>query len=99
MEKRAERRHHKARMKAKARRVAKVSWGAQYEHDLVRYEERLKKAERYADHLKVCSCSMCCNRRSKNSWCGMPTRQEILAYMDFLEEIGQENKIKHISVS
>ncbi len=97
MEKRANRRHHKDRMKAKARRVAMVSWGVQFEHDPEKAEKRLKKAERYADHLKVCSCSSCCNLRSKNSWCGVPTRQEILAYIKFLEETGYENKVKHIS--
>lgn len=45
--KRAIRRHHKERMKAKARRLFKGT----------------KCPDKYADHLAVCSCWMCGNPR------------------------------------
>lgn len=44
---RAERRHHLARMKAKAKRVYPDNY----------------KAIKYANHLKVCSCFLCGNAR------------------------------------
>jgi hypothetical protein len=97
MSNRAERRHHKDRMKAKARRVALHSWGYDYERDPVKRETNLKRAEKLADHLKTCSCSVCCNLRSKTSWCAQPTRQEVINYIQFLEETGMEDRVKYIN--
>ena len=56
MSKRAERRRHLARMKAKAKRVY-PTW---------------ERAKYWANHLHGCSCNMCCNVRSnpwtKGEW-------------------------------
>lgn len=59
---RAQRRHHKDRMKAKARRVACFSWGYSPRYgmsaaDAVAYQ---KKSEKWADHLALCSRPGCC---------------------------------------
>lgn len=62
--KRAIRRHHKQRMKAKARYIAGVIW--RYAMGDTKSEEVVESMERNADHLKACSCEMCRNpRRSK----------------------------------
>lgn len=77
---RAIRRHHKERMRAKARRVARQSWNTPekwVEHQAVRH----------ADNLKSCSCSMCCNVR-RNEWeKGELTRQEAEAEQRLWESI------------
>ena len=54
---RAIRRHHKSRMKAKARAIVKI-WNASSGVKLP-----IDKLEAHADHLKACSCYMCGNPR------------------------------------
>lgn len=61
---RARRRHDLLRMKSRAWRVAKYSWG--------RRDDWLHKAEKLANHIKSCSCWMCGNARKWNG----PTIQE-----------------------
>lgn len=54
---RAFRRYMKSRMKQKARRIGKYSWGHSDEN-MLKYDEHL------ADNLKNCSCWMCKNARA-----------------------------------
>ena len=65
--KRALRRHHRRRMIAHARHVLSTIYGREYTA-----EELKRAARRYHDHLKMCSCYLCGNRRK---W-GGPTLQE-----------------------
>ena len=60
--KRAARRHHKARMKKRAVRI--------YSQDPISAPEN---ASRWGDHITVCSCYMCGNPRK---WFGEKTMQE-----------------------
>lgn len=54
---RSERRHHKQRMKKKAAKVAKESFG-------IKDPELIEKvAVRHADNLKKCTCSICKKER------------------------------------
>jgi hypothetical protein len=90
MEKKREyRRHHLRRMKAKARMVAKGWCFGKPDADF------LKRAEKWANHLKMCSCHGCCNPRRSGYFKNEVTRQEWLAYLKFLEESGNENRVKH----
>ena len=86
---RAERRQHLRRMKAKARKVARQSWGYKLNDPF------LKRAEKWANHLKMCSCHGCCNPRRSGYFKNEVTRQEWLAYLKFLEETENESKVKH----
>lgn len=62
---RSVRRHHKNRMKQKARRISKIqAWYAGFDNMAKEREMCLVKQ---ADHLKSCSCSMCCNPR-RSGW-------------------------------
>jgi hypothetical protein len=84
-------------MKSKARRVAATSWGYNdglYHGDMEKLEKELKKVERKADHLKACSCSMCRNPRH-NGWCSGITKQEYLSLLKFLENVDQDDRVKH----
>ena len=96
MSKREERRHHLKRMKAKARRVAKNSWGytLSYGYSPEELKQQFHAAEKWANHLKKCSCSMCGNPRRLGWYDGEGTRQEHLAYLKFLEETGRERQVK-----
>ena len=85
--KRAERRFHSQRLKKKARKIAKNNWGFA--------EKDLKRAEKLADHLKSCSCSMCCNSRRRESFDASITKQEYDAYLSYLEQIGHDCDVKH----
>lgn len=96
--KRANRRHHLQRMKAKARLVALYSWGYSsnyYKGDPDHLEKLLKRAEKWANHLKMCSCHGCCNPRNSGYYKNEVTRQEWLAYVKFLEESGNEQMVVH----
>lgn len=75
---RAIRRHHKSRMKAKARFVAGVIW--RYAAGDTQHLGVVEGMVRNADHLKSCSCEMCCNPR-RSGWRKAKgvTRQEMLA--------------------
>ena len=81
MSKRAERRHHLSRMKAKAIRIFPTL--------------DPKQAIKWANHLKMCSCQGCCNPRRSGYIKNEVTRQECLAYVKYLEGIGSERKVKH----
>ena len=64
MSKRALRRHHSIRMKAKARRVAAFSWGYSISNQpLDRIEMMMRYAERNCNHLARCSGYCCGNPR------------------------------------
>ena len=78
MSKRAERRHHSQRMKAKARRVYRQN------NSFLRTWAEDAAAKR-ADYLKSCSCSMCGNPRK---WTKDQTRQEDLADLKWKEQRG-----------
>lgn len=67
--KRALRRYHKCRMKEKAKKVFP-------DYD---------KAHTLGDHLKNCSCDMCCNPR-RSGWCDERTRAEIKFDMNAVEQ-------------
>jgi hypothetical protein len=73
MSKRAERRHHLRRMKAKAERVY-PDW---------------ERAARWADHLHGCSCHMCRNPRHSHFAKGDAkfTPQEVAARRKFQEGV------------
>jgi hypothetical protein len=60
MTKRALRRHHLYRMKAKARRIYRIQNNWMSSEIPKEFEEA---AEKRADYLKTCSCSMCGNPR------------------------------------
>ena len=62
MKSRALTRHHKQRVKAKARKLALTLTGTLYtpQQDTA---EIVSSWEKRADYLKLCSCSMCCNPR------------------------------------
>ena len=85
---RAERRHHKDRMKAKARRIAREVWGYKDEDG----GQVVANMERCADHLMSCSCSMCCNVR-RNGWTkgGGLTHAEQFAEADLREPFDLES--------
>jgi hypothetical protein len=70
---RAVRRHHKFRMRKKARRIFN-SWGNSTWGDYSHYS--FLQEGKYADHLKSCSCHMCGNPRK--FW-NEKTRQELKA--------------------
>jgi hypothetical protein len=67
MSKRAERRHHLRRMKAKAERIY-------WSRPLADYFADPTPARKQANHLKSCSCPMCGNPRK---WRNERTRQEV----------------------
>lgn len=77
--KRALRRHHKERMKRWAKRIVSVIWKS------VEPPERFMKN---ADHLKNCSCEMCCNPR-RSGWRKSQgkTRKEIQVETDLREAL------------
>ena len=84
MSQRALRRHHKRRMKAKARHVAGVFWG--YARGDTRADRVVEHMVQNADHLKACSCEMCRNpRRSKWRRAKGKTQDEIQAIADLHE--------------
>jgi hypothetical protein len=70
MSKRAERRHHLRRMKAKAEKSFRFTVGFDEAHP--------KWAHKFANHLASCSCWMCGNPRK---WFKEKTIQEIKADM------------------
>lgn len=87
LQKRALRRYHKERMKAKARRIASVFWG--YGFDTFLREDLIRGVEQLADNIKACSCYMCRNQRH-NYWLPLSerkTRQELLAELKEKEEL------------
>ena len=90
MSKRAERRHHSQRMKAKARRIHRQNnyFLRTWANEAVRYKEFEDAAATRADHLKNCSCSMCGNPRK---WMKEQTHQEDLADIKWKEERGDTN--------
>jgi uncharacterized Fe-S cluster-containing radical SAM superfamily protein len=86
MSKRAERRHHRRRMQAKARRYYRFnnSWN----HD-PRSKEWEDAAATRADHIANCSCAMCGNPRK---WLKEKTRQEYESEKDFREQLRDNRK-------
>lgn len=80
MSKRAERRGHLARMKAKARRVARESWGQVPANGWTPEDaaECQRRAEKWANHLAMCSCMGCGHQRW---WFGL-TMQERRAFQE-----------------
>jgi len=78
MAKRAERRHHKKRMKARARWVIRNRWSYSVTEDL-------SWAEKFGDHIKNCSCSGCGNPRQK-PW-KYRTREEEISERDFQDQL------------
>lgn len=83
--KRALRRHHSARMKAKAReffwiRESGWEWGEE------KWKEFEDAAAKRADYLKTCSCSMCGNSRHYLKGDDKLTVQEIKAKIKDREE-------------
>jgi len=60
MKSRALTRHHKQRVKAKARKLALTGTIYASQQDTA---EIVSRWEKRADYLKLCSCSMCCNPR------------------------------------
>lgn len=71
---RSKRRHHKERMKRKARRIAEIIWG--YLSSSFRREDIVENMIKNADHLKSCSCDSCCNPRRSGWNKKKRTRQE-----------------------
>jgi hypothetical protein len=91
MSNRAIRRHHKRRMKAKARRIAQNIWGYKVQAwpywDEEEVQRMLKHAERHADNLAICSCSSCGNPR-RYGW-EDKTRQEAEFDRSYHEQLEQ----------
>lgn len=83
---RANRRHHKERMKAKAKRIAGAIWG--YALSGFERDDIVENAVKNADHLKACSCEMCCNPR-RSGWVKGKgkTFKEIQAEDDLRDEL------------
>ena len=86
MSKRAERRHHARRMKAKARRVYRFIFDLDngYPQD---WEDHW--VVRNANDLKKCSCASCCNIR-RSVWysgAGRLTKQELDAELELREPV------------
>ena len=82
MGKRALRRHHKQRMKARARWVAKTMWHYP--------EDQLQHADHFGDYITACSCSGCGNPRQR-PW-RYRTLQEMNSELDFKEQMkGRDN--------
>lgn len=82
---RALRRHHKNRMKAKARYIAGVIW--RYAMGDTRSDDAVENMVKNADHLKSCGCQMCGNPR-RVGWekSKGKTRKEIQADDDLRNE-------------
>ena len=79
---RALRRHHRARMLARAYRIFTTKWFDDHENALWR-------AHRSHSNMKICSCCMCQTQR-KNPWTKGKeklTLQERLWYNRFTEEL------------
>lgn len=70
MKKRALRRHHKERMKNRAKFIWHEVWG---------YLDENREFIRNSDNLKMCSCWMCGNPRRYLKGKDKFTRQELLA--------------------
>lgn len=70
MRSRAYRRHHKQRIKAKAKRVFEINLGPNiaFVHDCGKYRSQLARWIKTADYLAVCSCDQCGNPRFGNSF-------------------------------
>ena len=84
---RALRRHHKYRMKAKAKFVAKRIWGRGSLE--LSSDEVVVQATKNADHLAACSCEMCRNpRRSRWRRAKGKTRKELQAAKDLRDSVG-----------
>ena len=71
---RAERRHHKARMKRRAQKIVQHYFGCG--RDSRFFGKMQQWASENADHLKTCSCLGCGNPRRH---LGQRTRQELKA--------------------
>ena len=81
---RAKRRHHKKRMKAKARKITGEIWG--YSRGDTRRNDIVEDMVHNCDNLKVCSCDMCCNVR-RNPWAkGELTKQELASELSEKEQ-------------
>lgn len=78
---RANRRHHRFRIREKAKRIMKFVMGDSYDD-----EDAVKRA----DHLATCSCNMCGNPRK---FYGEKTRQEFDAATDF--DLANEQATDH----
>jgi hypothetical protein len=85
MKNRANRRHHLQRMKKKARRIAQYSWG-------ISSSTQLKRCERNANHLALCSCMGCGNPRYHFK---SITKQEYRSFLKLLEESDLENQVQY----
>jgi hypothetical protein len=66
-EKRQRRRRDKVRMKARSRWIYGRIKSTRYGWDESEYLDWLKRCERWADNIKVCSCSGCGNPR-RSGW-------------------------------
>ena len=86
MSKRAKRRHHRARIVARAVNIRRLWWGeSEYSE-----EELHRFAAKYADNLAACSCITCGNpRRHGGAYEPAPTRQERLSALRLREEIDE----------
>lgn len=70
--KRAERRHHRRRMRTRAERLVRA-WGFAHDEEHVLKQTRLR-----GDNFTVCSCAACGNPRN-NGWSDGSTMQELRA--------------------
>jgi len=77
MAKRSLRRHHKRRMRERARWVARNMWHYP--------EDQLGHVGNYGDYIKVCSCSGCGNPRQR-PW-RYRTLQETASERDFRDQM------------
>jgi hypothetical protein len=87
MSKRALRRHHRARMLARAESVQRKWWGGIKVDPL----KLALAARKLADNLKCCSCFMCGNVRRFGGWVAPKlARQEIVSRMTLREFVREE---------
>lgn len=104
MSKRALRRHHRARVIARAKTIRRRWWNSWEppQHEFVRgvgrvhvrrpldHSEADAGAIKFADHLAVCSCVTCGNpRRHGGAYAPVLTRQERIADLQMQEEIDE----------
>lgn len=85
----AYRRHHRARMENRARKVVSESWGIDDPIDLELH------AVQVADNLQVCSCPACGSQR-RNEWAPkverltMSERKILESFKDQMEAVNEE---------
>jgi len=89
--KRAIRRHHSERLKAKTRKLLLISWGDVVKEDKILLDHKIR---RWYNNYSICSCEMCRNPR-RSGWGQKKTIPELNNEIKFKEEINAYQKTKN----